>query len=501
MAIHSVVAIIMVPFLLAHVGKQGYGLVGILGVIVSIAGVTDLGLRGALGRELTEQVARHNHERFNQIASTAFLLYLTIGSMLAFAGWVLAPWFVTQFKVAPEFQTEAIWLMRIYGTIAVYISFISPVYSASLSAYHRFDRINGARIWSHTFTSLLMFAVVYYAKNPLYGYVGVLIFGQLLGLALLILTFYKNCREVHIGIQEICPKRLKSLFHLGGYMYAFQMTKALSERADPLIVSYFFSPTGVALYQPGSKLSTMIKPVVMLLSEQMYPLTTRFHIEGQKTKLQLSLILGTRISLLMGILFSGGIIVLADNFCRLWLGPALGSDYKIVATIMQAWAIIDLIAYASGAEWPILLAMKKFKVLLLIILPTAVINVLISIYLIGYTSLGIPGVTFATVIIGVLRRPLLLCYTAKACGLAPSSYFKKAYLTPLTCLGVTLLTAYAAKAMIGPDSYPTLLLTSLITFFGWGLSCWFIGINHTERSQLISNLIAQWNHFMNRPKK
>ncbi len=57
-------------------------------------------------------------------------------------------------------------------------------------------------------------------------------------------------------------------------MYAIQLTRTLSEKSDPLVISAFFGPAGVALYQPGGKLSTLIRPVVLAMADQMYPLTT-----------------------------------------------------------------------------------------------------------------------------------------------------------------------------------------------------------------------------------
>lgn len=62
-AVSGAVAIVMVPFLLRHIGTEGHGLACLLMVIVGLSSIADYGLRGALGRELPERVAQNDNSR------------------------------------------------------------------------------------------------------------------------------------------------------------------------------------------------------------------------------------------------------------------------------------------------------------------------------------------------------------------------------------------------------------------------------------------------------
>ncbi len=492
MIFRAVIAFIMVPFLLLHLGKEGYGLVGLLGVIVSLTTVADLGLRGALGRELTEQVVRKDKQAFNELASTALLLYLGIATVLAIVCWLLAPWFVHLFKVPESLRTDAVLMVQLYGTISVFLAFVTPVFSASLSSYHRFDLVNSVHIISGILSSLMLFAVISAVDNALYGWTGVMLTLQIVKLLLMVYFFCRFCEGAQIGIRFLKPARLHPLFQLGGCMYALQMTQVLAERSDPLVISYYFGPAGVALYQPGGRLSQMIRPVVTMLSDQMYPLTTKQHVDGKHLKMQKILILGTKYTLLMGSLFSTGMLVFAEPFCRLWLEIAIGADYKIAAKVMMGWALADLMTYAAGTQWPVLLGMKKLKFLIWTQLPTAVLNVLVSIYLVGFTNLGIPGVLVATVLIGFIRRPILMWYTAKVCDLKPMVYFTQSYLRPILCLAVTLLGAYVIRFSVDIDSFLLLLVCACGVATIWSISCWFFGLTGQERTPILSKIMIQF---------
>lgn len=483
--IRAVIALVMVPFLFRYLGKEGYGLIGLLGVIVGISSVADLGLRGALGRELSEQVARKDSHAFNELASTALALYLCIAGVLAVTVWLLTPWMVNVFKVSEAMRSDAIWLIRIYGSVSVVLSFITPVFSAALSSYHRFDIINSIQIVGGILSSLMLFAVLSVVSNPLYGWVGVMLLFQLVVLVLTIRVYRRYCEGAKVGIQFWNAGRLIPLFKLGGSMYALQMTNALAERSDPLVISYFFGPSGVALYQPGARLSQMIRPVVLTLSNQMHPLATKQHIDNSKEKMEKILILGTKYTLLPGALFSAVMFVFAEPFCRLWLERSIGEDYLVAAQVMMGWALADFMTYAAGTQWPILLGKKKLKFLIWTQIPTAILNILISIYLVGFTSLGIPGVLVATIIIGFVRRPILIWYTAKVCSVRPVDYFKNAYLTPLVCFVMTCIGAYALKWIVLSDTLLTLVLCAGGTSVVWAITCYFIGLTSTEREQVV----------------
>ena len=141
-AVQVVIGFILVPFLLGKYGREAYGLMALLGVIVGLTMVLDLGIKGALGRHLAEQVARKDTRRFNELASTALVLYLVIGSVCAAVCFALAPLIARVFKVSDELMRQAVFLIRWYGSISVMLSFIGPVFAATIISNNRFDLVN-----------------------------------------------------------------------------------------------------------------------------------------------------------------------------------------------------------------------------------------------------------------------------------------------------------------------------------------------------------------------
>jgi O-antigen/teichoic acid export membrane protein len=428
--VQAAIGLFMVPFLLGQMGKDGYGLIGLLGVVVSLSLVADLGLRNALGRELTEHVSLKDSKASSELLSSALMLYLLMGLLFATIGWILTPWLVQVFKVPEHWHKTAVWSMRIYGSVSVILSFVTPVFGAGLSSNNRFDILNLIGIASGTLSSLLLFVIIPLSGNALFGWITVMLVNQGVTLTLYYIFFRRVNPELHLGLSHLKPSRLRPLFQLGGYMYVLQLTNALAERSDPIVISCYLGPAGVALYQAGARMHALVRPVVLTLAEQAYPLTTRYHVQDMRTAQQRLLIDGTKYTLYLGTIVSLGMVFFAEPFCRLWLESKLGSDYLTAARVMQLWAIASLVNYSGAMHWPVLLGTKKVGFALWLNVPTAIFNILLSIYLVGYTKMGIPGVLVATIISEIVRRPFAVWYTAKISKMRLMEYVNRGYLLP-----------------------------------------------------------------------
>jgi len=463
----TALAFYMVPFLLQQMGRSGYGIVGLLGVLLSLSEVADLGLRQALGRELAEQVTREDQQAFNELANTGFLFYIAIGFLLAAGCLVFAPICISFFKVPVELQPMTIRAVRIFGTGSFILSFISAVFTAALTSRNRFDLRNNIESGCMIATNLVMILVLKTVDNKLYGWVFVMLAGQLLTVALFFLAAVRTCPWLKLHYRHIRIDRAWSLLQFGWKVYVLQLTNLIAERADPLVISRYFGPAGVALYSAGSRLSGILRPVVLTLSTQLHPLAVRQHVENALEKQQRMLIDGTRYTLLMGVYFSVTLFVFAEPFCALWLGKTLGADYLAVVRIAQLWAVVDLMVCTSSMQWPMMLGAKRLNAIMLIHGSTAILNIVLSVYFAGYTSLGISGVLVGTMVSGLVLRPVLIGYGALVFKIPIQQFFRDALARPLLLAGLLIPAAYAIRFAVAPAGYLSLIICGAATGLVW----------------------------------
>jgi O-antigen/teichoic acid export membrane protein len=484
-AIQAVIGVVMVPFLLGRMGTEGYGVIGIIGAIVAFSSIADMGLRAALERELTEKVALKDEEGFRRLSSTALFIYLIIAILIGSVGYVMAPWLCSLFNVSEQYHDLVIILLRTYALFTLLLSFITPVYAAGICSFMRYDVQNHITSASQFVVSLLLFICLsVFDYNPLVIWCMVMALGAVLRLGLMFIFYRRHCYGGKIGPRWIELKSLKPLFKLGGSMYILQLTQMMAVQMDPLIISKFIGPSGVALYQAGSRLPQMINPLVTSLTSQLTPLTTKYHIASNNDREQQVLVFGTKYTLYLGALFSAMMLVFADAFCHLWLFNQIGNDVASVALILKLWAVANLLRYAGTAGYPILLARKKMSYLLWLNVPTAIFNLILSIYLVAYANIGVAGVMMGTLVTDIVRRLVGTWYLPRVLNLSIISFVKTSYLTPILLFAVLLATGSSLGKWVGTESWHKMAFSSmatgivgacLITVFEWPLVKKYLG--------------------------
>jgi O-antigen/teichoic acid export membrane protein len=318
--------------------------------------------------------------------------------------------------------------------------------------------------------------------NPLIIWCMVMMVGGLIRIGAMWFFYRRVCFGGQLSVRFIDFKILRPLFSLGGSMYVLQLTQMLSVQMDPLIISSFIGPAGVAVYQAGSRLPQMVNPLVGALTGQLTPLTTKYHVASNRKREQQVLILGTKYTLYLGAFFSAAMILFADPFCHLWLFDKLGEDVQIVALVLKMWAVVSLFNYAAGSQWSILLAKRKINFVVAVSSVTSVFNIILSVYLVGFTSLGVVGVLVGTVITEILRRPLLAWYVSGQVHLSVFEYIRSGYMLPV----IYLLTLFFGSRLLffsRAGGCKSFLINGAVYSFA-GLICFFL----LERKEIVNAL-------------
>lgn len=256
--------------------------------------------------------------------------------------------------------------------------------------------------------------------------------GQLVRVGLLFSFYRKICFGGRLAFQYFDARSLRPLLQLGVSMYFVQLSQILSQRTDPLIISRFLGPAGVALYEAGSSLPRMLFPVVFAGVNQILPLTTKFHIQNNLEREQQVLIFGTKYTLYLGSFFCAGMFLFADSFCHVWLYDKIGSDVSTVAVILKLWSVANLFSFAGGSQGAVLLGKRRINFIVYSNVPLALLNVSISIFLVGYMKIGVSGVLVGTVICEFLKRLIAIWYLARFLKVGIYNYLREAYFAPVT---------------------------------------------------------------------
>ena len=448
--IQALIGFFTLPILIGKLGKEGYGAIIIIWTIVGLSDIADFGLRAALNRELSEKVVKNDAPGFLALSSSAITINLILAIPVISLLYFFAPYLVDLFGVQHQYKEVTLLLLRTYAPFSILISFVAPVLNAGICSFMRYDITNKIQAYhqiSSNITVLALFTVI--KSNLIILCCTTWMVFDFLRLLVIFYCHRNICYRGSIRIGSISRNSLRSFFHLGFNMYLLSITRLLAQRIDPLIISHFLGLSGITIYNAGVKISQMVTPAIMNATNQLFPLTTKYHINNHIEQEQKVLILGTRYTMHLASVACAAMIIFADSFSKLWLYDKIQDDTITVALIIKLCAIVSIFNYAGGSQWAIILGKKRMKFALWINIPTSIMNACLSYYLVGHTNMGVAGVLIGTIISEIFRRIVSIVYVARITRLNPITYITKSYVTPVLYFALLLISGHYLACSTG----------------------------------------------------
>ncbi|MHB1033993.1 MAG: oligosaccharide flippase family protein [Pirellulales bacterium] len=485
------IGLAIIPFLVWQLGKDGYGLVALLGSVVAFCMTSDLGLRRALTRHLSEEIANRKTDRVNEYFSSAMVFYALMAAVLAIGCFVGASSVVRLFKVHPDYVPQAVFMVRYYVSAMIFMWMVGPAYAAVLEGNHRFDATNYIHIVEVIVRAAGIFLVVGLTDTGLYGWAGAMIAGKVLSLAGHAWWAHRVWPTLKLRWRYVRADAFRELFSLGGYLFVHDNVRSLSVSTDGMVISSFLEPARVALYDPALQVVTMVQMVLQGLTRQLLPMATSYHATREHERLANLMIRGTRYTMLTGIPAFVLFGCFAEPIIQIWL-PELGAEGSATAWVLVLWSIAGLLECAGGADWMIMMGINRVRFIVAFRFVLAVANLLASIGLVylmsnsGWGIYSITGVVIPTVVTRVLERIVLTPYVARATGIGTWRYLREAYAG--SCVVLAFLTAAAAGMQIAfdPQSLVWLAACAAVPVGLWFPLCWWVAFDDRDRDHFRS---------------
>jgi len=496
LVVNGVLSLALVPYLIRALGKELYGLSAVTMSIVMVVGLFDLGFHKGISRQLAAAEARNDRKEYENLISSSLLLLGSISVTLALLIIVFAESLAHILKIQPQILSEAVLAIRLLGSISILEQFISPIFIGIVTSKNRFDLINVSNPIVSFTRSVLLLAIVVWMNWGFEWWLYIMAFEYLLRFLSLIAMGHYVDRQWRIRISSFSVSSARSIFSVGGYMFLSQVSLLLSSKADPLILSRFLGTAAVSLYSPALQLVSFASPFVQMLNNQLHPLATLFNEQERLASLRSLLLRGTRYGGLMGTLVCVFLFLYSKEICWIWLGRSLPEGWPVVATVLRWVVIFEYTTYLASAQWPVILGMNRLRFLAATQVPFAIFNILASIYLVGWTNLGVVGVVIPTAIVGIVRRPILFWY----CNKITLTSWKELWRESGRPLLITLIALFAFGLILRqfyiPNSWFGLVVSGILLGIGWA------GLVLLTARPIDKDLLATyWNRLRSRMSK
>jgi O-antigen/teichoic acid export membrane protein len=477
--INAIVAFFITPLVVHSLGNAGYGVWALISQLVGYMGVLDFGVRNAICRFIAHHHALDEHDRIDQVLSTA-LAYFLIPSGLAVAGGaVIATYFDRWFNIPPD-QLFAGRVAVILASLTVAGVFIAAVFNTTLAAISRYDYLN----LSNTICCLARAALLWYFIGGENGsviavaaiHLGLQIVSIILGYALVRhqLPFLRIARRFFDLGTMVHMIRFSSVI--------FVLTMANYARAgvQTVIIGFFLGPVAVGYYAVGALVPDQLRAALGGLIMVYVPLATQMNALEKRESLRRLWVSGSRAALLLMLAGILGVIAFGREFLTLWMGI----DYASRSGSVQSLLVIGItFSTVYMCAHQILYGMDRLRVNAWLSSLEAILTLVLSVVLVRYY--GIVGVVVGALIPAVVFQALLVpAFTSRSLAIPIRTYFWQVWARTLLAAvpyAAWLWVCHLQGLVQGWISLAAVILAGLVIFAG---SAWLIAIDPHERASI-----------------
>jgi O-antigen/teichoic acid export membrane protein len=423
----ALVSILMMPFIVHHLGDRMYGIWALVAAVVGYYGLLELGLATAIRRYLGASLGAQNEEESRRVFNTALLLYCGLGLvvlLVTISAALLAPFFTKRPEDAHLFR-----LVIFLVGLSVSIGFPIRVYRGVLEAHLRFDSAGAFDLLSVLFrTALIVPALL--AGYKVVSLAAVTLLSTTLWAFLYISFAHRTLPFLAVDWKYFTRETARRLFSYSVFSLMSQMSDILRFQMDSVVVASFLGLALVTHYSIAGRLAQFYMGTMQAFIGVFATIFSRKDGARDHAGMKKTFFFASKLSLCSASFMGFGLILWSKPFILRWMGPAYSDSYAPLVALVTGY----IFALWQAPSVHLLFGISKHKFFAVMNVIEGLANLALSIWL--ARRIGMLGVAVGTLIpITISKLFVQPVYVCHAAGFKLSEYLALAGKT----LGVVLL--------------------------------------------------------------
>ncbi len=468
--VNIAIGICLMPFTMYHLGTAQYGLWMLATSMTAYLQLLDLGYGNGLVRQVTQADARGDEEGMNAVLSTFLVVYIGIGLVALGAVAVLASVALPRFPNLSPAEVRTAQVVLVIVGLRAAIAFPMSIFGAVTTARQRFALTGSIAIG----VALLQGAATYLLLRSGYGLVTLVAtttFIAVASYAAYIAAAVVTFPRMRLSLSRFSLRQAREVTTFSLYLFLISLAIQFGYNVDNVIIAAFAGTSAVAVYAVAFRLADYQRQLCNQFNGLLFPVVVRFSAAGETGALRATLIDGTRIALglITGVTLC--LVAFGDRLVLLWMGAGFAGSLPALYVLAAAGVVL----VAAGPLGNLLLARGQHRLVAFSCLGEAILNVLLSIWLVR--QYGIVGAAAGTAISVTISNVLVQMPAACRLLAIPVRAFLRQVSTPsLIAIVPGLGTAWLLRVAGDPSSLLDVIgggaLAGLVyaaTFVGLGL--------------------------------
>jgi membrane protein EpsK len=485
--LNIIIGIFLPSFFIRTLGVDNYGIIAMGTSLYAYVTIITVSVDGALARFLMLDMQKDDLQSINCTFNTGFWMQLFSILFVILPGLLLFTFKMEWFLNIPPQSLKNAKILFAFMAFSFAVLIVAGVFASVSNAYNKVYLKNiGDRITLLTYA--LLSPVFILVVNKSLAFIGLAyMLGAIGTLVYSIMIWRRLSPYLVLSVKNFRVGKLKEIFGLGGWLVVNQIAAVLFLNMDLFVINSFMNANEVGKYAAIMRWSSLIRTLGAVASAGIGSTLVLLYAQEKIDKM---IKVSKMVVKLMAIFlaFPIGIICgYARPLLLFWLGPAYVSLYPLMI-VMTVHLIVNV---SVVPLFSVFQAYNKAKVPGILTVFLGIFNVLLSITLIKYTSLGLYAVAIAGLLVLTSKNLVFTTiYTARLFRI--KNDFIRTLLPGIATLLIIVFLAKLLNFFIGTlDLYAFILSACVVVLFSALITYKFIF--SAEDRNFVFNIISRRN--------
>lgn len=439
---------------------------------------------GGIKRYVTEAYANNRDERITQIVSSMFPVLCLAGLFVLTVGGVLAWKIDTILRIDPEYVDDArIMLMLIIGIEALRLPM--EAFNNGLFVHQKFVLENLIRIACESFRIILLLTLLLGVSVSVISVVVSTVAASLVGIVAMSSASLRLLPSQRVEPSKFEWAIVKELTKFGGWSSLYGFSGMIRKAADPIILNRLSTPLDVTCFHLGALIPNRLEVIVnQSFLGSVSPVVVGLHADKQHERLKRIYLRLGRLAMWGLLLTIAPFLVHHDQIITLYVGETYVAAGTVLFLLLACYPIV------SGNILLRTLASAKIRMRSLAIREaiSAVLNLSLTLVLVGYYQMGAIGAAIATFTVYGLGSILLFWPFGKGMVKATwSEIGRDVFLPGLIPFAVALLVMHLLDMSYPAESWIAIAVNAMFGALVYLVTVWFVA-KENDKSQFRDTL-------------
>jgi len=476
----KIIGLIVTPIVLTYLDKTEYGVWVIIASVLGYMGLMDFGITGATSALTAKSNTKEDEHHINTIINNAFVLQSFIGFLIICIGLIFASYFPNIFNMG-DYSKDDAWLVFVMAIIGYGMNFPTK----SLKGLIQARQMIALSVWLEFFLFILTTSLNLYLLHLEFGLLALplgTVAIRLLSFPLFAYFAKKSYSQLKFDFSLVTMTNMKEIFGVSSYWFVGMIAAMVIYSTDTILIGIYMSTAMVTMYALTLRLSEVIREFIYSINFTLMPAIGQIMGQGDVKKAQKIYLQSQPVILSLAVVGSVFIYLFNSYFVSAWVGD----KYFAGDTLSLLFAGILFISVVFHASSLVIGADLKLKGITIVRISEAILNILLSIWLIQ--SYGLVGVALATLISGIITSFLIVPYmTIKHLKLSFIVWFKAIFVKVLIVFIMSIFWAFLAQKIVIYGIVGVVL--ALVIFILLSIiSVWFIAMDQEIKGMIYAKI-------------